>query len=79
MGARAAFEASRESAVELKADYELVLTLVALVKLAELTGDRTTAAALRSQITALSQQLGIIAFPEVPTGRSDLLGAAAEA
>ena len=29
-GARAAFEASRESALELKADYELVLTLVAL-------------------------------------------------
>ena len=78
-GARAAFEASRESALELKADYELVLTLVALVKLAELTGDRTAAAAWHSQIAALSDQLGITAFPEVPIGRSDLLGTAAEA
>ncbi len=78
-GARAAFEASRESALELKADYELVLTLVALVKLAELTGDRTAAAAWHSQIAALSDQLGITALPEVPIGRSDLLGTAAEA
>jgi len=77
--ARAAFEASRESAVELKADYELALTLVALAKLADLTGDRTGAGELQAQIGALSEQLGIVAFPDVPTASLDILGAAAEA
>ena len=70
-GARAAFEASRDSAVELKADYELALTLVALERLAEQTGDRGTAAELHARVVDLTSQLGIMAFPDVPVDSED--------
>ena len=78
-GARAAFEASRESALELKADYELVLTLVALGRLAGLSGDQAAEKESRTEIAELADQLGIAAFPEVPTATLDVFGAAAEA
>ena len=77
-GARIAFEVSRETASELNAEYELVLTLVALGKLARQTGDPGTAAELQGRIDGLSAQLGIIAFPDVPVGGHDVIGAASD-
>ncbi|MGD0394967.1 MAG: hypothetical protein ABSC41_20285, partial [Acidimicrobiales bacterium] len=71
--ARAAFEASRESASELNADYELVLTLVALAKLEDRIGDRGTAAELQARIDDLSAQLGIVAFPDVPVDSDEVV------
>ena len=64
--ARAAFNASRDSAVELKADYELTLTLVALQQLAELEGDVSAATDQQDRITELMAQLGMVSVPEVP-------------
>ncbi len=76
-GARAAFEASRESAAELNADYELVLTLVALDKMAERVADPGTASDRQDRVEALRTQLGIVAFPEVPVDSGDAAVAAA--
>ncbi len=77
-GARTAFEASRDSALELNAEYELALTLVALGRLADQTGDPTMARELQGRVDALSAQLGIIAFPEVPVGGDDVIGVASD-
>ncbi len=64
--ARVAFEASRDSALELKADYELALTLDALHSLADLQGDRDRAQELEGRIADLVEQLGMVSMPEVP-------------
>ncbi len=64
--ARVAFEASRDSALELKADYELALTLDALQSLAQLQGDRNRAQELEGRIADLVDQLGMVSMPEVP-------------
>jgi class 3 adenylate cyclase/tetratricopeptide (TPR) repeat protein len=64
--AQAAFEASRDSALELKADYELVLTLDAMHSLAELRGDRHGADELGGRIAELVDQLGMVSMPDVP-------------
>ncbi len=77
-GALAAFETSRESAAELNADYELVLTLVALGKLADRIDDGETGTELQARIDDLSAQLGIVAFPDVPVGSDDVVAAATE-
>ena len=55
-----------------------MLTLVALSKLAERTDGPATASELQSRIDGLGAQLGIIAFPDVPVGGYDVIGAAAD-
>ena len=60
--------------LELNADYELALTLVALGRLADRTGDPDRREELQDRVGDLSAQLGIVAFPEVPVGGVDVSG-----
>jgi tetratricopeptide (TPR) repeat protein len=70
--AHSAFEASRESAEELNADYELVLTLMGLRKLAERQGAPSAAEGLEERIATLVGRLGIVSMPDVPVESRDI-------
>jgi predicted negative regulator of RcsB-dependent stress response len=66
VGAGAAFEVSRASAVALDADYELALTLNGLRAVAVASGDEEAVRDLAAKIDALTEKLGIVRLPVVP-------------
>ena len=64
--AQAAFDASLASGRARDADYEVALTLVALLQLARIAGDDERITALDRESSALLERLGVCSLPSVP-------------